>query len=76
MAPPQSETARKLFRALGRDDAGAGQQGCAAAMVVVRGASPAAGGYDSYMQAYSKYLQAVAAANHAVAAANNNAQFK
>ena len=62
--PPQSETARKLFRVLGRDP-GTGDK--APRLVVSLYARHGDGGeeYGRYVDAYKSYLQAVDAVNRA-----------
>lgn len=54
MAAPQSETARRLFRALGRDP---DQCGGGATVVYAYTATPTS--YSDYVDSYNSYLQAV-----------------
>ena len=71
MAPPQSETARRLFRALGRDPyTGAKlRRRALVAAVYVSGArgsnasDDANDDYEKYADAYANYLQAMDAVN-------------
>lgn len=61
MAPPQSETARRLFRALGRDPDQCTAGGSAVVYVgaTYAAASPSDPSYSDYVDSYNNYLRAV-----------------
>lgn len=71
MAPPQSETAQRLFRALGRDPATGEKTGDVTAWVVYRQeTSYAPSTYDNYTQAYNNYLDTLTNVHNAASNAN------
>lgn len=72
MAAPQSETARRLFRALGRDP-----DQCGGSAVVYMGAyTAAAPSYSEYVDSYNNYLRAVGNVQSAAPAAGGSRRLK